>query len=112
MGKEGYKMNILHIPPYAPPIEGGSERFCFNLSKSLSKNGHSIRVMTSTKENIKFDIIEGIPCYFYKNHWHMLHLNPLSFFYHDLSEHVEWADVVHVHSYIYFPKKPINKFNI
>jgi len=32
----------------------------------------------------------------------MLHLNPLSFLYYDLSEHVEWADVVHVHSYIYF----------
>jgi len=58
--------------------------------------------MTSLKGNKKFDVIEGIPCYFYKNHWHMLHLNPLSFLYHDLSEHVEWADIVHVHSYIYF----------
>lgn len=95
-------MNILHIPPYAPPIEGGSERFCFNLSKSLVKKDHSVRIMTSIKSSKKFDIIEGIPCYFYRNYWHMLKLNPLSFLYHDLSEVVDWADVVHVHSYIYF----------
>ena len=95
-------MNILHIPPYAPPIEGGSERFCFNLSKSLKSRGHKIRIMTSIKTNKKFDVIEGIPCHFYRNHWHMLKLNPLSFIYQDLPDIVDWADIVHVHSYIYF----------
>ena len=32
----------------------------------------------------------------------MLGLNPLSFIYKDLPDNVDWADVVHVHSYIYF----------
>ena len=95
-------IRILHVPPYAPPIEGGSERFCFNLSKSLAKRGHNIRVMTSIKGNKKFDYVEGIPCNFYRNYWHMLKLNPLSFLYQDLPDIVDWADIVHVHSYIYF----------
>lgn len=95
-------MNILHIPPYAPPIEGGSERFCFNLCKKLIEIGHSTRVFTSRRDNTRFDIIEGVPCYFRKNYWQMLGLNPLSFIYRDLPYGVDWADIVHVHSYIYF----------
>lgn len=97
-----FTVNILHIPPYAPPIEGGSERFCFNLCKSLIKNGHNVRVFTSIKNSTKFDVVEGVPCYYFKNYRHMLLLNPLAFIYQKLSEGVDWADIVHVHSYIYF----------
>ncbi len=95
-------MNILHIPPYTPPIEGGSERFCFNLCKLLMKNNHNVKVLTSTRDSTQFRVVEGVPCYSYRNYWHMLQLNPLSIIYGALKETVEWADVVHVHSYIYF----------
>lgn len=92
----------MHIPPYAPPIEGGSERFCFNLCKKLINLGHEIKVFTSRKDNTKYKIIETVPCRFFRNYKHMLQLNPLSFIYHKLSSAVDWADIVHVHSYIYF----------
>jgi len=95
-------MNILHIPPYAPPIEGGSERFCFNLCKKLISLGHSARVLSSIKNSTRFTVIEGVPSFFRRNYWQMLGLNPLSFIYQDLRQGVDWADIVHVHSYIYF----------
>lgn len=95
-------MRVLHIPPYAPPIEGGSERYCFNLSKLLIERGHEAKVFTSRKTREKTRIIEGVPCYFFRNYWHMLKLNPFSIIYHALPSGVDWADVVHVHSYIYF----------
>lgn len=94
-------MRILHIPPYAPPIEGGSGRYCFNISNLLVKKGHDIRVFTS-RDKYASAIIEGIPCYFFKNYKQMLGLNPLSIIYRELAHGVDWADVVHVHSYIYF----------
>ena len=35
------------VPPYAPPMEGGSERYCFNLSKRLVERGHEVTIFTS-----------------------------------------------------------------
>jgi len=102
-------MNILMVPPYAPPSkhnpsgsEGGSERFCFNLSKSLMQRGYKVHVLTSSHDNTEYEVVEGVPCRFSRNWWQMLKVNPLAFIYDKLPHEVDWADVVHVHSYIYF----------
>lgn len=96
-------MNILQIPPYSPPTEGGSERYCFNLSKLLMKNGHNIKIFTSKRHHFRpFEEIEGLPVYMFRNFNQMLGINPLCFIIRRLPEATEWADVIHVHSYIYF----------
>jgi len=95
-------MKVLHVPPYSPPIEGGSERFCFNLSKLLIERGHKIKVFTSRWGDLPYDVVEGVPCYFFKNYKQMLGLDPLAMLYRRLPQGVDWADLVHAHSYIYF----------
>lgn len=83
-------------------MEGGSERFCFNLSKILQKRGHDIQIYTSRRDEPPHEVIEGIPCVFFRNYKHMLGLNPLAVIYRYLQQGIDWADVVHAHSYIYF----------
>jgi len=97
-------VNILQVPPYAPPMEGGSERYCFNLSKILSSKGHHVEIYTSKipPTTPYFETREGIPITRFFCHSYLLQINPLSFFWKALSKEVSRFDIVHVHSYIYF----------
>lgn len=97
-------MNILQVPPYAPPMEGGSERYCFNLSKRLLTLGHEVEVYTSRipMDRPTSEIREGILVTRFFCHSYLLNANPLSFFWRVLMQNLHRFDLVHVHSYIYF----------
>jgi len=97
-------VNILQVPPYAPPMEGGSGRYCFNLSKRLISLGHDIEIYTSKipPSTPAFEIREGIPITRFFCHSYLLNVNPLTFFWHVIAQKLHKFDIVHVHSYIYF----------
>ena len=97
-------MRILQVPPYAPPMEGGSERYCFNLSKKLLSKGHDVEIYTSQfpRDTPAYQVIEGVPVTRFFCHAYMLQVNPLCFFWKKLLDRIDEIDLVHAHSYIYF----------
>lgn len=84
--------------------EGGSERYCFNLSKSLQDLGHEPTIYTSKypSNTPVYEKYEGIPIIRFRTWWFALQINPMGFFWKALDRHLNEFDLVHVHSYIFF----------
>lgn len=115
------RLKILHITNHFYPCEGGIESVVLNFAKAQSKKGHDVRVLTtnlspngkvlpnSSEENIfgiKIIRKEVKRNFFYKIF--------------DFENLLEWADIVHVHSFGFILDKTIlnknknkkNKFSL
>jgi len=54
-------VKILQIAPYYTPTYGGQERYIYNLSKCLIKNGHEVHILTSDfPQGQRDDLTDGI----------------------------------------------------
>ena len=97
-------MRILQVSPYGPPMSGGSESFCLNLSRQLYKRGHDIVVWTGRypRSGPKVDYSEGFPIKRFFCASYVWEVNPAFFIIPDILREVRNFDIVHVHSYIYF----------
>jgi glycosyltransferase involved in cell wall biosynthesis len=91
-------MKILQITPYFLPHKGGTERYVYNLSKSLVDRGHNVTVYTSNIPETKpFENIDGISIFRFKSVAEPLR-NPLAprlllFSLKDLQN----FDLIHIH---------------
>ena len=97
-------MKVLQVPPYAPPMRGGSEIYAFTLSKQLKEQGHYVEIFCAhwPRWTKKIDNIDGIPVWRFMTTMYMLDVNPLSFFWQYVYKRVGEFDILHAHSYIYF----------
>jgi glycogen(starch) synthase len=99
-----FKLRILQVSPYGPPMSGGSESFCLNISRQLHKRGHEIVVWTGRypRSGPKVDYSEGFPIKRFFCVSYVWEINPAFFIIPDILRVVRKFDIVHVHSYIYF----------
>ena len=95
-------MRILQVTPYFGEHYGGTERYCFNLSKALVEMGHDVQVFASRiKPATKCkEEIAGIKIHRFPTPTTIWNINPFSPMIHRLL--TGNYDVVHVHSYLYF----------
>jgi len=94
-------LRIAHISPFAGDWFGGTERYCFQLSKILAKK-HDVHIFASRlrKDAPLIEEVSGViihRCYAPKVLWN---INPLVFMMPALWK--EKFDVIHVHSHLYF----------
>lgn len=93
---------MLQVSAYFKPHAGGSEWYCHELSRHLAKKGHEVHVITSRlyKDTAKDETTNGFEVHRYPCLGTVWGVNPLTLILHSLSK---WkADVIHVHSYIFF----------
>jgi len=101
-------MRVLMVPGFAPSRyarnEGGSERFCFNLSKRLQALGHELTIYTSKypPNTPIYELYDGVPIIRFRTWYFAMQINPLSFLWKALDRHLNEFDIVHAHSYIFF----------
>ncbi|MFX1562470.1 MAG: glycosyltransferase family 4 protein [Promethearchaeota archaeon] len=95
-------MRILQVTPFLNEQYGGSERYCYNLSKELVKLGHEVDVFTSriNKKTPLTSNFDGIKIKRFYTPTVIWNINPLSIMLHRLLK--ADYDIVHVHSYLYF----------
>lgn len=96
-------MNILQVSPYSRLFAGGSQNFCYELSKQLFQRNHDITIWTSRYPRTlsKVDTTYGFPIkrlFMLHNVWQ---LNPTTMLPTVLGE-IDKYDIVHAHSYIFF----------
>ena len=101
-------MRVLMVPGFAPSAyarnEGGSERYCFNLSKRLQALGHELTIYTSKYplNTPIYELYDGVPIIRFRTWYFAMQINPLSFLWKALDRHLNEFDIVHAHSYIFF----------
>jgi glycosyltransferase involved in cell wall biosynthesis len=65
---------LMLIGQFYPAI-GGAERECQNLSRKLISLGHSVTVLTESRDGLKpFEAVDGIPVYRKIRGWHVFEL--------------------------------------
>jgi len=95
-------LKILQISPFLNEQHGGTEIYCFNLSKSLVRYGHELHIFTSkTKpQTPKYQYLEGIHVHRFSAPIVLWNINPVCFMLNKLIK--ENTDICHVHSHLYF----------
>lgn len=91
-------MRILQITPYYLPHTGGIERYVYNLSKYLVKNGHQVEIHTSNIPKApNYEEIDGIVIRRFQSLCSPLR-NPMvpRFFFPSLNE-LQDFDLIHAH---------------
>jgi len=79
---------------------GGSNRYCYELSKRLAERGHEVHMITSKlRKNDISRKVEGVHFHYCPSLGTIWNVNPLTIILHKLLK--EDFDVVHAHSYIY-----------
>lgn len=99
---QGKGMRILQVTPFLGEQYGGSERYCYHLSKELVKLGHDVELFTS-RLNQKTPItsmVDGIQVRRFYTPTVVWNINPLTLMLHRLLK--ADYDIIHVHSYLYF----------
>lgn len=92
-------MRICQVSSYFPPFYGGSERYCYNLSKRLAEK-HEVHVFTSRLTNDpKYELLDGIHVHRAFTPGKLLNINPISLVFPHIMR--EDFDIVHAHSYIF-----------
>ena len=96
------KMKVLQISPFLNEQHGGTEVYCFNLSKKLVKEGHEIHIFTSKtkKRTPKYQYLEGVHIHRFNAPVVLWNINPICFMLDRLIK--EKCDIYHVHSHLYF----------
>lgn len=104
MENELKRLRILQISPYGPPKTGGSESFCFNLSRQLHKRGYDVTIFASRlpRSGLKVDYSEGFPVKRFFCISYVWQVDPAFLIIPDILRVIKNFDLVHVHSYIYF----------
>ena len=71
-------MNILELSPYSRELTGGSQAYCFALSKMLKRRGHDVEVWTGRYPRTlsKVDYSFGFPVKRFFVASYVLQLNP------------------------------------
>ncbi|RLG20599.1 hypothetical protein DRN74_05125 [Candidatus Micrarchaeota archaeon] len=93
-------MKIFQISAYFPPFYGGSERYCYNISRRLAEK-HEVHVFTShLSNNPPYEELEGIHVHRVFTLGRMLNINPLAFVLPKIIK--QDFDILHAHSYIFF----------
>lgn len=91
-------MKIAQITPYFLPHTGGMERYVYNLSKNLIREGHAVEVFTSNvPEGRTHDVVDGIPVRRLKCIGEPLR-NPLVPSILFLLDELKKFDIIHVHN--------------
>lgn len=91
-------MKIAQITPYFLPHTGGVERYVYNLSKNLIRDGHTVEVITSNvPEGRALDVVDGIPVRRLKCIGEPLR-NPLVPSIIFLFDELKKFDIIHVHN--------------
>lgn len=95
-------MRILQVTPYFEEHYGGTERYCFNLSKVLVERGHEVHVYAAriTPKSPRREERAGIKVHRFPTATTIWNINPVTVMLHRLVTNN--YDVVHVHSYLYF----------
>lgn len=91
-------MKILQVAPYFIPYSGGQEKYIHNLSKYLSKMGHTVHVITSNYPKGKtFEEIDGITV---ERHNVLVRIlrNPIAPGFLKIKQLKNNFDVVHIHN--------------
>ena len=94
-------MRILQVSAYLHPDEGGSQRYCYQLSQRLAQRGHEVHIVTSKLDrNLpseqEKDGLHIHRCFSAGKIWRT---NPATVVIHKLVNIK--ADVLHAHSYIF-----------
>jgi glycosyltransferase involved in cell wall biosynthesis len=94
-------MRILQVTPYFGEHYGGTERYCYNLSRALVKMGHEVhvyaaRIKPSTPRREKKD---GINIHRFPTPTTVWNINPFPIMLHRLL--AKKFDIIHAHSYLY-----------
>lgn len=94
-------MRILQVSAYLHPDEGGSQRYCYQLSQRLAQRGHEVHIVTSKLDrNLpseqEKDGLHIHRCFSAGKIWRT---NPATVVIHKLVNIK--ADVIHSHSYIF-----------
>lgn len=94
-------MKVLQISPFFGEQFGGTERFCYNLSRQLVQRGHEVDVFTARTiaSSPKQEVVGGVrvsrhctPAVFWK-------INPFTILFHKLAR--AHYDAIHIHSHLY-----------
>ena len=97
-------MNILQLSPYSSELTGGSQAYCFALSKMLKRNGHGVEVWTGRYPRTlsKVDYSYGFPVKRFFVASYVLQLNPAFLVISDILREIKRFDIITTHSYIFF----------
>lgn len=86
-------MKICIVVPHFLPHVGGGELLWFDIAKGLQKEGHEVRVITSSSGGIQGnEPYQGINTYYYS--WRLFCGHPIVKA-GDIKVHIQWADIVH-----------------
>ncbi|MFX0068133.1 MAG: glycosyltransferase family 4 protein [Candidatus Hodarchaeota archaeon] len=94
-------MKILQISPFLEQQYGGTERYCFNLSRFLALRGHEVHIYTTKLRRSDPSIEEksGIIIHRFYAPKVIWNINPAALMIHKLLKCD--FDVIHVHSHLY-----------
>ena len=94
-------MRILQVTPYFGEHYGGTERYCYNLSRALVDLGHEVHVYAAriTRESPRKEVKDGINIHRFPTPTTIWNINPFPMMLHRLLTNK--FDIIHAHSYIY-----------
>lgn len=107
-------MKIIQVNPYFYPHVGGSEWYCYQLSRHLAERGHEVHVFTSRLDK-NIPVLEERDGFYIHRYYCpgiIWNTNPATFIMHDLIR--AKADIIHAHSYIFLTSNQValsKKFN-
>jgi len=95
-------MRILQVTPYFGEHYGGTERYCFNLSRALADMGHEVHVYAARMKatSLRREKEAGLKIHRFPTPTTIWNINPLTVMLHRLVANE--FDIVHAHSYLYF----------
>ncbi len=94
-------LKIAQVSPFVEELFGGSERYCFFLSKFLARK-HEVHIFTTklNRDTPSVEEVEGVIVHRFFTPKIIWNINPVFFILRNLWN--ESFDVVHVHSHLYF----------
>jgi glycosyltransferase involved in cell wall biosynthesis len=98
---EAQKMRILQVTPYFGEHYGGTERYCYNLSRALVELGHEVYVYAARikRSTPRKEVRDGIHIHRFPTPTTIWNINPIPMMLHRLLSNK--FDVIHAHSYLY-----------
>lgn len=92
-------MKIVMVCPDWFPFSAGLAQSCYETCDNLIQNGHQVRVIVAKDKNLDS---HGLDVYPIRYLFRLLGKNPISvFLFHKIRDHIKWADIICIFSYIY-----------
>lgn len=94
-------MRILQVTPYFDEHYGGTERYCYNLSRALVELGHEVHVFAAqvNPSTPRKETKDGIQIHRFPTPTIIWNINPVTIMLHQLL--TKPFDIIHAHSYLY-----------